>query len=201
MEDDKIGWIYAITKELLALQSTGTLTIIKNINTAFLNLPLKEETYLQLPPMLELLDPTVDRKSHFFKLKKSIYGLKQAPYEWFKLVKHFFGEVCLNFGKSDSNLFIGLGVNVLLFADGMLIFGEWSNADYIKNIILRKWKGKDLRRAKVSEEQKSLRASSLKGIGILEITDKPETEKIADVITKQLPEDQLRKLISGLGLA
>ncbi|KAI0994012.1 hypothetical protein K3495_g14172 [Podosphaera aphanis] len=152
MEDDEIGWIDAITKELLALQSTGTFTIIKgeppvgrklissrlvlryklganstervkkarvvargfeqqagldyfetfasvvryntlriilaiaatknleidsiDINTAFLNPLLKEETYMQLPPMFELLDPTVDRKSHFLKLNKSIYGLK-----------------------------------------------------------------------------------------------------------------------------
>ncbi|KAI0994011.1 hypothetical protein K3495_g14171 [Podosphaera aphanis] len=65
------------------------------------------------------------------------------------MVKHFFGEVGLNSGQSDPNLFIGLGVYVLLFVDDMLIVGERSKVDNVKNKILTKWKGKDLREAKI----------------------------------------------------
>ncbi|KAI0997192.1 hypothetical protein K3495_g10995 [Podosphaera aphanis] len=136
MEEDQAGWIEAITKELKALETTGTFTLLKgnppksrnlissrlvlrhkiganstgtikkarvvtrgfeqqagidyfetfasdvryntlriilaisavedlevdsiDINTAFLNPPLKEETYLEIPPFFELLDPSAN---------------------------------------------------------------------------------------------------------------------------------------------
>ncbi|KAI1002158.1 hypothetical protein K3495_g6042 [Podosphaera aphanis] len=117
--------------------------------TAFLNPPLKEETYLEIPPIFELLDPSANRNTHYLKLNKSLYGLKQAPHEWFMMVKDFFVKLGLKAGNSDPNLFIGLGVYILLFVDDMLIVGKRLSVDKIKASILRNWNGKDLKTAKL----------------------------------------------------
>ncbi|KAI0991803.1 hypothetical protein K3495_g16384, partial [Podosphaera aphanis] len=170
-KDDKEGWIMAIAKELKALESTGTFTVMSgsppayknlissklvlrykpianskemikkarivargfeqkagldyfetyasvvrnktlrailaiaavkdleidniDIDTAFLNPYLKEETFMELPPFFELLDPSVSRNTHYLKLNKSLYGLKQAPHEWFEMVKTFLQQMGL----------------------------------------------------------------------------------------------------------
>ncbi|KAI0991491.1 hypothetical protein K3495_g16696, partial [Podosphaera aphanis] len=224
-DEDKDGWIEAITKELRALQTTGTFTVLEgspppgkklissrlvlrhklganltgrikkarvvargfeqqagidyfdtfasvvryntlrtvlalaatinleidsiDIDTAFLNPPLKEETYLELPPYFEVLDPSVKRNTHYLKLNKSLYGLKQAPHEWFLMVKQFFQTIGLRPGESDPNLFIGLDIYILVFVDDMLIVGEREMVDRIKRAILRNWKGKDLKEVKL----------------------------------------------------
>ncbi|KAI0999901.1 hypothetical protein K3495_g8297 [Podosphaera aphanis] len=223
-EDDREGWIAAIIKELKALESTGTFTVLcgnpptgrklitsrlvlryksatnalerikkarvvargfqqeagldysetfasvvryntlriilgiaavrdleidsVHINTAFLNLPLEQETYMELPPFFELLDPAATRRTYFLKLNKSLYGLKQAPHEWFMMVNAFFKKIGLHAGDSDPNMFVGNGVILLLFVDDMLITGSRKSVDETKNIILSHWKGKDLKETK-----------------------------------------------------
>ncbi|KAI1004930.1 hypothetical protein K3495_g3287 [Podosphaera aphanis] len=119
-----------------------------DIDTAFLNPPLKQETYMELPPFFELLDPAATRRTHFLKLNKSLYGLKQAPHEWFMMVNAFFKKIGLHAGDSDPNMFIGNGVILLLFVDDMLITGSRKSVDETKHIILSHWKGKDLKETK-----------------------------------------------------
>ncbi|KAI0999467.1 hypothetical protein K3495_g8730 [Podosphaera aphanis] len=65
------------------------------------------------------------------------------------MVKDFFMELGLKTGNSDPNLFIGLGVYMLLFVDDMLIVEKRPNVDKIKASILSNWKGKDLKTAKL----------------------------------------------------
>ncbi|KAI0992459.1 hypothetical protein K3495_g15726, partial [Podosphaera aphanis] len=119
-----------------------------DIDTAFLNPLLKEEIYMELPPFFELLDPSAVRQTHYLKLNKSLYGLKQAPHEWFMMVKNFFHELGLQPGDSDPNIFTGRGVYLLLFVDDMLIVGNRLSVNNMKQEILKKWKGKDLKETK-----------------------------------------------------
>ena len=51
-----------------------------NVNSAFLNGYIKEEVYVEQLPGFE--DP--HHPHHNFKLKKALYGLRQAPRAWYK---------------------------------------------------------------------------------------------------------------------
>jgi hypothetical protein len=45
------------------------------VKSTFLNVPIKEEVYIEQPPSFE-----DDRyPNHVYKLSKALYGLKQAP--------------------------------------------------------------------------------------------------------------------------
>ena len=60
-----------------------------DIDQAFLNPPLKEDIYMVVPPyLLEKLYPElVGAEDVYLKLIKSLYGLRQAPREWFLMVR------------------------------------------------------------------------------------------------------------------
>ncbi|MBW0511256.1 hypothetical protein O181_050971, partial [Austropuccinia psidii MF-1] len=55
-----------------------------DIKSAFLNSPLLEEFYLHIPQGVEL-----NEKRWCLRLKKAIYGLKQAPLAWYKCMKEW----------------------------------------------------------------------------------------------------------------
>jgi hypothetical protein len=91
-----------------------------DVDNAFLHGDLHEKVYMQLPPGYSTPhDPRV------CKLKKSIYGLKQASRQWFSKLS----TSLLLFGflqaKSDSSLFIRKTTNsfitVLIYVDDVII--------------------------------------------------------------------------------
>jgi hypothetical protein len=75
---------------LLAKASKEDLEVDQmDVDTAFLNLTLKEEIYIAIPQFFELLYPDIDFKGRCLQLLKSFYGLKQAPREWFLEVRDY----------------------------------------------------------------------------------------------------------------
>jgi hypothetical protein len=121
-----------------------------DVETAFLNPPLQEQIYMQIPDLLRDFEPDLKGvKDAYLKLNKSLYGLKQAPREWFHMVKKFFESIGLKAANADPNLFTGNEVYILLFVDDMLIAGKRRHLDITKIRILREWKCKDLGPAEV----------------------------------------------------
>ncbi|GJW37647.1 retrovirus-related pol polyprotein from transposon TNT 1-94 [Tanacetum coccineum] len=94
-----------------------------DVNTAFLNGPLKEEVYVNQP------DAFVDlhRPDKVYRLKNALYGLKQALREWYDELSKFLVSKGFSKGSIDPTLLITKhGENILLvqiYVDD-IIFGS-----------------------------------------------------------------------------
>jgi hypothetical protein len=95
-----------------------------DVKTAFLNDVIEEEVYIEQTQGFEVKD----RKTHVFKLKKSLYGLKQYPRAWYGRIDSFLTRLGFTKSKDDSNLYFKVmnddPVILLLYVDGLLLTGE-----------------------------------------------------------------------------
>ncbi|GKF36422.1 retrovirus-related pol polyprotein from transposon TNT 1-94 [Tanacetum coccineum] len=73
-----------------------------DVNTAFLNGPLKKEVYVNQPD--RFIDPHHPDK--VYRLKKALYGLKQAPRAWYDKLSNFLVSKGFSKGSIDPTLFI-----------------------------------------------------------------------------------------------
>jgi hypothetical protein len=72
-----------------------------DVKTAFLNGVIEEEVYIEQPQGFEV----EDRKSHVCRLKKVLYGLKQALRAWYGHINSFLTSLGFTKSKADSNLY------------------------------------------------------------------------------------------------
>ena len=73
-----------------------------DVNNAFLQRRLEEEVFMRQPPGFE----HPDLPNHVCKLKKAIYGLKQAARAWYNELKQFLVDIGFQKSQSDTSLFI-----------------------------------------------------------------------------------------------
>nr|GFA92830.1 retrovirus-related Pol polyprotein from transposon TNT 1-94 [Tanacetum cinerariifolium] len=72
-----------------------------DVKTAFLNGELKEEVYVSQPE--GFVDP--NHPTHVYRLKKAMYGLKQAPQAWYDMLSRFLLDNNFSKGAVDPTLF------------------------------------------------------------------------------------------------
>jgi hypothetical protein len=93
-----------------------------DVKTAFLNGKLDEEIFMQQPEGYEKGGPNV-----VCRLKRSLYGLRQAPRAWHTRLKEELGHLGFEPSEADAALFTGTvdGEQVLLlvWVDDILIAG------------------------------------------------------------------------------
>jgi hypothetical protein len=72
-----------------------------DVQSAFLNGPIKEEVYVEQPPSFE------DERypDHVYKLSNALYGLKQAPRAWYECLRDFLISNAFKLRKADPTLF------------------------------------------------------------------------------------------------
>ena len=98
-----------------------------DVKSAFLNGYLKEEVYVKKPPGFE------DEKypNRVYKLKKALYGLRQAPRSWYERLSEFLIKNGFIRGKIDPTLFtIFKGQDILavqIYVDD-IIFGSTNDS-------------------------------------------------------------------------
>jgi hypothetical protein len=72
-----------------------------DVKSAFLNGPIKEEVYVEQPPVFK----DSEYQSHVYKLSKVLYGLKQALRAWYECLRDFLITNDFKFRKADPALF------------------------------------------------------------------------------------------------
>ena len=94
-----------------------------DVKTAFLNVVIEEEVYVEQPKGFVILG----KESHVCRMKKALYGLKQAPRAWYAWIDGYL--VSLGFTKSDvdPNLYYkvvdGEPLILVLYVDDLFLTG------------------------------------------------------------------------------
>ena len=95
-----------------------------DVKTTFLNGLIEEEVYIEQPRCFE----TNNQKNHVCRLKKELYGMKQAPRVWYGRIDGFLMSLGFTKSKSDSNLYYKVEDDVimilLLYVDDLFLTGE-----------------------------------------------------------------------------
>lgn len=104
-----------------------------DVKTAFLYSNLDEEIYVKQP------DGYDDNSGKVWKLKRSLYGLKQSPMCWNKRLSQFIKSQGFNASKVDPCLFIredndGKKVFITIYVDDGLICGH--NEEQVNELVL-----------------------------------------------------------------
>ena len=85
---------------------------------AFVQADIDEEVYCDL--LLEFFGPS--SKSYVLKLKKSLYGRKQAPRLWFEMLEKSLHDIGFTSSVNDACMFMKKGLVVLVYVDDVLVF-------------------------------------------------------------------------------
>ncbi|KAE8677981.1 hypothetical protein F3Y22_tig00111463pilonHSYRG00127 [Hibiscus syriacus] len=98
-----------------------------DVNNYFLQGHLSKDVYMAQPP--EFVDK--DNPTHVYKLKKAIYGLKQAPQAWYLELRQFLIESGFTNSHADTFLFIlhsgDTTIYLLVYVDDIIIRGTNTN--------------------------------------------------------------------------
>jgi hypothetical protein len=92
-----------------------------DFGNAFVQSYLEEDVYLTLPP--GFTGEHGDRKERVLKLKKSLYGLVQAPKTWDDHLSEALKQLGYQSSDNDSCMFIGNDLIMLVYVDDILVFG------------------------------------------------------------------------------
>ena len=118
-----------------------------DVNTAFLYAPVTEEIYMRQPQ--GFVQPGNEHK--VLRLKKSIYGLKQSPRNWYDTLKLFFIENHFRQIHTDPGAFVQKDENnntvgvILVYVDDMVMaYKDLSVLEEMKKKIASRFDIKDL---------------------------------------------------------
>lgn len=96
--------------------------------TAFLNPEIDRETvFMTLPLEMDSVDPCFSA-IHVVRLRKALYGLRQAPLLWYKEIHKFLLSIGFSQSTVDSNLYYGKGIILLLYVDDILLINTHKNS-------------------------------------------------------------------------
>ena len=114
-----------------------------DVNNAFLHGDLDEEVYMQMPKGI----PNPENK--VCRLKKSLYGLKQASRQWFSKLKDTLISLGYTQSKNDYFLFLNKSSTKLtiiaVYVDDILITGsDLEEIQHVKECLNTKFEIKDL---------------------------------------------------------
>jgi len=149
------GETFAPVARLTTVRMLLAVSALKNwqvhhmdVTTAFLNPSIGDETiYIRPPEGFEWLDPDSHSQgeSQVLRLRKALYGLKEAPRLWFRDINAYLHSIGFKSSMSDSNLYLSPAVILVLYVDDVLLASaSISELQKVKKMLLLKYKMKDL---------------------------------------------------------
>ena len=98
-----------------------------DVQTAFLNASVQEEVYVETPPGLGSVDVATGLP-HVMKLKKSLYGPRQSPRNWFNTINDSLRYMGFTSSTSDPYVYT-FGTSdtfskLTLYVDNLLLLEE-----------------------------------------------------------------------------
>ncbi|GJR88650.1 retrovirus-related pol polyprotein from transposon TNT 1-94 [Tanacetum coccineum] len=145
-EDDMAAYAFNIAEMILSLTACEDYELEQlDVKTAFLHGNLEETIYMRQPPGFE-----EGTRNKVCLLKKSFYGLKQSPRQWYKRFDVYMisnGFSCSNY---DSCVYFkefapGMYIYLLLYVDDMLIACKSkSEIEYTKGLLRKEFDMKEL---------------------------------------------------------
>ena len=84
---------------------------------AFFQAPIEENVYVRLPRGFE-------QNGKCLKLLKSVYGLRQSPYNWYQKLKKGLEDRGFKCSQNDPCLFTKNGLACVCYVDDCLWFGR-----------------------------------------------------------------------------
>ena len=94
-----------------------------DVKTAFLDGAIEEEVYIEQPQGFEVHS----RDTHVCRLKKAMYGLKQATRSWYARMDNYLTRLSFSKSHADPNIYYKVVDNapviLLLYVDDLFITG------------------------------------------------------------------------------
>ena len=115
-----------------------------DVKTTFLNGVIQEEVYIEQLQGFEV----EDKVTHVCKLKKDLYGLKEAPRAWYGRIDSFLTSLGFTKSKYDPNLYMKImdyePVILLLYVDDLFLTGNGKQITESKKKLAEEFEMKDL---------------------------------------------------------
>ena len=106
---------------ILSLQQNWVTKQI-DFSNAFVQAPLNKDVYVALPAMFEDTSG-IDPKELCLKLKKSLYGMKEAPKLWGDFLSKALDRASFHPANEDLGVYYGRGMAIVVYVDDVLFFG------------------------------------------------------------------------------
>ena len=117
-----------------------------DVKTAFLHGAIKEEVYVEQPLGFEVQD----RDTHVCRLKKALYGLKEAPRAWYERIDSYLMKLGFTRSNADPNLYFtvvqGKPLILVLYVDDLFLTGADPLIHQCKRELAVEFEMKDLGR-------------------------------------------------------
>ena len=95
-----------------------------DLKTAFLYPEIEEEVYIKMPEGYKLFYPKDQNAEGIARLIKTLYGLRQTPRAWFKVLDRLFRSQGFSRLNEDSSLYISGDLIILIFVEDIVLFSK-----------------------------------------------------------------------------
>ena len=105
---------------IMSMQNNWHIKQVDFSNT-FVQAKLDKEVYITMPPMFT--DDAMDPKELCLKLKRSLYGMVDAPRYWYLHLKEGLHKLGFQQSENDPGIYFGRGMVLILYVDDLLVCG------------------------------------------------------------------------------